>query len=74
MALFAIHPTGLKVKPTYDSQIGVIANQPRIGYPDRSATFMARSQKLGQLLNENAAQMADQQMRILQQQMLLVMS
>ena len=71
MALFAINPTGLKVKPTYDSQIGVIANQPRIAYPDRSATFMARSQKMGQLFNENAAQMADQQMRMQQQQLMM---
>ena len=64
MATFAINPTGLKVKPTYESQVGYIASQPRIAYPDRRATMMARSQKMGQLFNENAAQMAEQQEKL----------
>ena len=63
MAKYAINPTGLRLKPTYESQLGVIANQPMIAYPDRSATMMARSQKMSQLFNENAAQMAEHQQR-----------
>ena len=63
MAKFAINPTGLKVKPTYESQIEYIANQPTIAYPDRSATFAARSLKANQLFNEHASQLAEQQAR-----------
>ena len=64
MAKFAINPTGLKVKPTYESQIEYIANQPTIAYPDRGATFAARSMKANQLFEQNAAQMAEQQARM----------
>ena len=46
MATFAINPTGLKVKPTYESMTNYIANQPMIAYPDRTATRIARSQKM----------------------------
>ena len=70
MATFAINPTGLKVKPTYESQVGYIANQPRIVYPDRRATMLARSQQMATLFNENAAQMAEQQARAQQNQMI----
>ena len=63
MAKFAINPTGLKPKPTYESQIQYIANQPTIAYPDRSATFAARSMKANQLFNEHASQLAEQQAR-----------
>ena len=69
-ATFAINPTGLRVKPTYESQINYIANQPTIAYPDRRATMMARSLKMGQLFNENAAEMAEQQARAQQNQMM----
>ena len=64
MAKFAINPTGLKVKPTYESQIEYIANQPTIAYPDRGATFAARSMKANQLFEQNAAQMAEQKARM----------
>ena len=73
MATFAINPTGLKIKPTYESQVNYIANQPRIAYPDRTATMIARSQKMAQLFNENAAQMAEQQARAQQNQMMTQM-
>ena len=63
MAKFAINPTGLKIKPTYESQIEYIANQPTIAYPDRGATFAARSMKANQLFEQNAAQMAEQKAR-----------
>ena len=53
MAAFAINPTGLKVKPTYESMTNYIANQPMIAYPDRRATMVARSQKMALLFNEN---------------------
>ena len=43
MATFAINPTGLKVKPTYENMTNYIANQPMIRYPDRTATRIARS-------------------------------
>ena len=68
MAMSAVNPTGLRVKPTYESQVNYIANQPRIAYPDRNATMLARSLKMGQLFQENAAQMAEQQMRAKQNQ------
>ena len=45
MAAFAINPTGLKVKPTYENVTNYIANQPMIAYPDRTATMLARPQK-----------------------------
>ena len=45
MATFAINPTGLRIKPTYESQVNYIANQPRFAYPDRNATMAARSPK-----------------------------
>ena len=64
MAKYAINPTGLRVKPTYESQLNYIANQPTIAYPDRGATFAARSIKMNQLFNESASQMAEQQARI----------
>ena len=70
MATFAINPTGLRVKPTYESMVGVIANQPRIAYPDRGATMLARSLKMNQLFNESAAQMAEQQAKAQQQKMI----
>ena len=70
MATFAINPTGLRRKPTYESQVNYIANQPRIAYPDRRATMAARSQKMAQLFNENAAQMAEQQARAQQNKMM----
>ena len=70
MATFAINPTGLRIKPTYESQVNYIANQPRIAYPDRTATMAARSQKMAQLFNENAAQMAEQQARAQQNKMM----
>ena len=55
MAKFAINPTGLKAKPTYESQIEYIANQPTIAYPDRGATFAARSMRANQLFEQHAA-------------------
>ena len=70
MATFAINPTGLRRKPTYESQVNYIANQPRIAYPDRNATMVARSQKMAQLFNENAAQMAEQQAKAQQNKMM----
>ena len=70
MATFAINPTGLRIKPTYESQVNYIANQPRIAYPDRNATMVARSQKMAQLFNENAAQMAEQQAKAQQNKMM----
>jgi hypothetical protein len=63
MARFGINPTRLRPKPTYESLVQVIANQPMIAYPDRNATMTARSIKMNQLFNENAAQLAEQQMR-----------
>ena len=74
MAAFAINPTGLKVKPTYESMTNYIANQPMIAYPDRRATMMARSQKMAMLFNENAAEMAQQQARAQQNQMMQSMA
>ena len=73
MAAFAINPTGLKVKPTYESMTNYIANQPMIRYPDRTATRIARSQKMALLFNENAAEMAQQQARAQQNQMMQTM-
>ena len=70
MATFAINPTGLKVKPTYESMTNYIANQPMIRYPDRTATRIARSQKMALLFNENAAEMAQQQAKAQQNQMM----
>ena len=70
MATFAINPTGLKVKPTYESMTNYIANQPMIAYPDRTATRIARSQKMALLFNENAAEMAQQQAKAQQNQMM----
>ena len=67
MAKYAINPIGLKTKPTYESQLNYIANQPTIAYPDRGATFAARSIKMNQLFNESASQMAEQQARTQQQ-------
>ena len=74
MAAFAINPTGLKVKPTYESMTNYIANQPMIAYPDRRATMVARSQKMALLFNENAAEMAQQQARAQQNQMMQSMA
>ena len=74
MATFAINPTGLKVKPTYESMTNYIANQPMIRYPDRRATMVARSQKMALLFNENAAEMAQQQARAQQNQMMQSMA
>ena len=70
MATFAINPTGLRVRPTYESLTNYIANQPMIAYPDRRATMIARSQKMAQLFNENAAEMAQQQAKAQQNQMM----
>ena len=70
MATFAINPTGLKVKPTYESMTNYIANQPMIRYPDRTVTRIARSQKMALLFNENAAEMAQQQAKAQQNQMM----
>ena len=51
-----------------------IANQPMIAYPDRTATRIARSQKMALLFNENAAEMAQQQARAQQNQMIQSMT
>ena len=70
MATFAINPTGLRVRPTYESLTNYIVNQPMIAYPERRATMIARSQKMSQLFNENAAEMAQQQAKAQQNLMM----
>ena len=70
MATFAINPTGLRVRPTYESLTNYIVNQPMISFPDRRATMIARSQKMSQLFNENAAEMAQQQAKAQQNLMM----
>ena len=35
MATFAINPTGLRVRPTYESLTNYIVNQPMISFPDK---------------------------------------
>ena len=63
MARYAINYTGLRQKPTYDSLLGEIANQPVIRFPDRRATQLRNSPYLTQLDGVNQAAIAEQQAR-----------
>ena len=61
--MYAINYTGLRPKPTYDSLLGEIANQPVIRFPDRRATQLRNSPYLTQLDGVNQAAIAEQQAR-----------
>ena len=63
-ATYAITFTGLKPRPTYDSLLGELANQPIIRYPDRRATQLRNSPYLTQLDGVNQAEIVQQQARM----------
>ena len=69
MATYAVIFTGLTKRPTYDSLLGDIANQPMIRYPDRRATQLRNSPFLAQLDGVNLAEIANQQARMQNEQL-----
>ena len=69
MATYAVNFTGLTKRPTYDSLLGDIANQPMIRYPDRRATQLRSSPFLTQLDGVNQAEIANQQARMQNEQL-----
>ena len=69
MATYAVNFTGLTKRPTYDSLLGDIANQPMIRYPDRRATQLRNSPYLTQLDGVNQAEIANQQARMQNEQL-----
>ena len=63
-ATYANNFRGLKPRPTYNSLLGELANQPILRYPDRRATQLRNSPYLTQLDGVNQAAIAEQQSRM----------
>ena len=66
MAKYAINYNGLRLKPSYDSLVHTIADQPRIIYPNRQAMQLRDSPYMTQLMN--SADIKEQQARIQMEQ------
>ena len=66
MAKYAINYNGLKLKPSYDSLVHTIADQPRIIYPNRQAMQLRDSPYMTQLMNSAGIQ--EQQARLQMEQ------
>ena len=66
MAKYAINYNGLRLKPSYDSLVHTIADQPMIIYPNRQAMQLRDSPYMTQLMN--SADIKEQQARIQMEQ------
>ena len=66
MAKYAINYSGLRLKPSYESLVHTIVDQPRLAYPNRQAMQLRDSPYMTQLMN--STEMQDQQMKIQQEQ------
>ena len=60
MAKYAVNYSGLRLKPSYDSLVQTIANQPMIIYPNRMASIVRDSPYMTALQDLNNAEMADE--------------
>ena len=67
MAKYAVNFNGLRLKPSYDSLVYTIADQPRMAYPNRQATQLRNSPYMTQLMN--SAGMEEQQAKIREEQL-----
>ena len=67
MAKYAINYSGLRLKPSYDSLVHTIADQPMIVYPNRQAMQLRDSPYMTQLMNSTAV--LDQQQKIQQEKL-----
>ena len=56
MAKYAINYNGLRLKPSYDSLVHTIADQPMIIYPNRQAMQLRDSPYMTQLMNSAGIQ------------------
>ncbi len=59
MAKYAINYSGLRLKPSYDSLVQTIADQPEIIFPNRMARIAHDSPYMTALQGLNNAEMAD---------------
>ena len=60
MATYAINYSGLRVKPSYESLVQTIANQPMIRYPNRMASLVRDSPYMTALQDLNQGEMAEE--------------